>query len=449
MPLARIASSKGRRAVAALASAWMVSAASAQSLVESYERALENDRQWRVAQARQRESRELLPLARSQILPQVNFNASANRVEQTLQTGELPAVDQRYLSTVQSLSVRQVLFRPRVFLAVDQAQAQTEQALLSLREEEQQLAVRTVNAYLNVMLAVDRRDLLAAQSRLVEGRLASAQAALRAGQGTRNDVDDAVAERDRIQAQAIQVEQGIQLARRQLQLIIGAEPTAIQRLAAARFDPAVFRLGSLEDELAKAVRASNRIQATRQEVFAAHTVLQQANTGHLPTVDLIAQAASSTGENTFFATTKARNLALGVQVTVPIYAGGAVEAQIRQARSRLDVAEESLAALINAQRLQVNTEFNAVLQGIALVRALRTAVASAEQALLSSQKGQLAGVRSLIDVLRAENRRIEVELDLAQARYQTMGAWIRLQALTGQLDRSVIETLQALLVPSP
>lgn len=71
-------------------------------------------------------------------------------------------------------------------------------------------------------------------------------------------------------------------------------------------------------------------------------------------------------------------------------------------------------------------------EGVLRIAALEQAVRSAEQALQSSRKSFLAGVRTSVDVLNAEQQRTMVMRDLAQARYMYLLSRIRLQALVGR-----------------
>lgn len=439
-----------QRCVAAACAAWFLAywpAAAATSLNQAYDLARQNDRQWRQAQARLRDAQELLPIARGALRPQVSLTASLSQIQQELTTAGRTSPQQTYPSELQVLNVQQPLLRMRQVRGVERAQAQVDQAAMQLRAEEQQLAVRLVGTYLDALLAQDRRRLLDGQLALVSNRLAAAQAGLRAGQGTRNDVDDARAELDRIRAQSIQVDQGIAVARRQVELLIGTAPGELDRLNLERFDPAQLEVPSLESAIEAALRNNPQVLAAQQEVRAAAAALSQAESDHLPTLDLVAQMRKSTAENAFFASTSTRSTSVGVQLSLPLYSGGTITAQARQAAARLEQTTEAFELASNKVRIDAQTEHNAVIQGRALIEALKTSVASAEEALKSSRRGQQAGVRSLLDVLRAESLLIQAELDLAQARYSYLAAWIKLQGLMGVLKPEVVAQLSALFSP--
>jgi outer membrane protein/protease secretion system outer membrane protein len=79
----------------------------------------------------------------------------------------------------------------------------------------------------------------------------------------------------------------------------------------------------------------------------------------------------------------------------------------------------------------VNKEYRGVTEGILRVRALEQAARSADQLVLSTRKSFEAGSRTQVDILNAEQSRMQTLRDLAQARYLYLLSRIRLQTLAG------------------
>ena len=92
-------------------------------------------------------------------------------------------------------------------------------------------------------------------------------------------------------------------------------------------------------------------------------------------------------------------------------------------------------------------EFQSVAEGVLKVRALEQAERSADQAVFSNQKGFQAGMRSQIDILNAQQQRMNVKRDLAQARYMYIMARVRLQSLVSSLNEEEITAINAWLSP--
>lgn len=73
-------------------------------------------------------------------------------------------------------------------------------------------------------------------------------------------------------------------------------------------------------------------------------------------------------------------------------------------------------------------------EGVPRIKALEQALRSSNQLVLSSKKSFEAGSRTVMDILNAEQQRVMVMRDLAQARYQYLISKIRLLSLVGEAD---------------
>ena len=83
--------------------------------------------------------------------------------------------------------------------------------------------------------------------------------------------------------------------------------------------------------------------------------------------------------------------------------------------------------------------------GTALTLALRQALSSGETQLRSTQRGLLAGVRTRVDVLNAEQQLFVTRKDLAAVRYRTLMSTLQLKAAGGALAEADVRQLDALL----
>lgn len=154
----------------------------------------------------------------------------------------------------------------------------------------------------------------------------------------------------------------------------------------------------------------------------------------LPTVDLVMQKSLSESDNIVNPNARYTNGQIGIQMSMPIYTGGYNTAKVKQARSSQDEMQARYEGARRRLELQVQKEFNSVQASIERIQALDLASRSAEQALLSNQKGYLAGTRSRLDILDAEEKRANVYLELSRERVAYIMARLRLLAIADQLD---------------
>ena len=306
------------------------------------------------------------------------------------------------------------------------------------------MRLRIVDAYINLLLANDRKVFLESQKQLVDSRLKAAMAGLRAGQGVRTDVDEAQAELSKILADEIQVRQAILVAKLQVELLTGSAVSDLSPLSLSRFKDQSFMQMSADQLFDRALQSNPRLQAQRLDVQIAEALLKQAESGHYPTLDLTAQVNQSAGESSYFVSSKNNSQFLGLQLNIPIYSGGLVNSQIRQSLSKLDQAREQISLVTNTLRVQVFKESSAISEGIKRVEAFEKAVESAKQAVTSNQKGVLAGTRTEFDVLKNLNQLTQVQVELSRARYELISSWVKLSSLLGAVDEQFIEKLSGL-----
>jgi outer membrane protein TolC len=174
------------------------------------------------------------------------------------------------------------------------------------------------------------------------------------------------------------------------------------------------------------------VEVARQDV-------DKAQAGHYPTLDAIAQWSRSDSDTVTTVKNRYNNRSIGLQLNVPLFAGGYVTSTVRQAVAAQTRAEEALEALRRDLGVRLHREFRGVTEGVLRVKALEQAVRSAEQVVLSNRRSFEAGSRTLPDVLNAEQQKVSAQRDLAQARFIYLISRVRLHALSGGPKAEVID----------
>jgi protease secretion system outer membrane protein len=328
----------------------------------------------------------------------------------------------------------------------DQAKAAVASGSAALTLEQQQLANRLVTAYSNLALGYEQLAVVELQQRSNAARLSAARRALEAGTGIRTDIDEIQAQTDLLEAQQLQAKQSIQAAQAELEEITGQLVTKPVRMqdnkallqASQKLDP-----GALGNWLEKINTVNPELLARRAQVEAAQAASRASRADHLPTLELIAQTSKSSSENSFFVDSKTETQAIGVQLNLPLYQGGFLQSRDRQTAAELRAAEELVSRTQTTARIEASKAFYALKEGIARVAALEKAVESANQVVVANQKSYTAGLRSTLDILSAEQRAAQTQLELRQAQLQLLVNHVRLQGLVGQADTQVFEELSS------
>ena len=412
-------------------------------LTRAYQAALEQDASIKATRAYADAGRENLPQARAQLLPNLtaSFTRNNNRLESTTPNilGQLTNSSYSYPSSNDTVTLRQPIYRGAQWAMYRQAQAQVVDVEAVLENEVQNLAVKVAGAYFEALLALDQLALNRSQLSTYRVHLESARKMLEGGSGTKTEVDEAQARLDMGIAQELEALQNVDFTRQQLQVLVNQPLDALATLDATKLSLMPPQPPSVEAWISRAEQSSAELRALRARVDAAGFEVAKARSGHYPTFDAVAQWSRSNSENSVSINSSYETKSVGVQLTVPIFAGGGVNSVVRQAIANKERAVQTLEAGRRDLGVRVHKEFRGMSEGVLRVRALEQAVRSAELAVESSRKSFQGGVRTRIDVLNAETAAVVAKRDLAQARYLYLISQLRLQALVNDAGLASIE----------
>jgi hypothetical protein len=174
--------------------------------------------------------------------------------------------------------------------------------------------------------------------------------------------------------------------------------------------------------------------------------------GHYPNIDVVASTQENTNANlaavtaiTSGARSTISQNSVGLQLSLPIFAGGSVLSRTREAVALREKARQDLEASRRAAEFNARQSYLNVTNGLAQVKALEQALVSSETALQSNRVGYEVGVRINIDVLNAQQQVFQTKRDLARARYDTILNGLRLKSAAGSLTENDVELVNALL----
>jgi outer membrane protein/protease secretion system outer membrane protein len=407
-------------------------------LMEAYQAALAQDARIRAARAARDSAIERLPQARAQLMPNIaiNLGRNKNNIERTQENalGQDVKFNEEYFSYNQTLQLRQPLFRMPLIAGLRQAGYVVDDAEATLERELQDLGVRVTGAYMEALLAQDALELALKQKAVTTTQLDAAHKSLAAGFGTRTDIDEAQARLDMNVAEELSARQHVEFTRRQLEILIDQPVDMLARVDMTSLPLLPPKPADVAEWVRMADEHSPEVRALQARVDAAKAEIAKARGGHYPTVDAVAQISKSGSENVTSPRSSYTNHLIGLQVSIPLFAGGYVNSSVRQAIAEQVRAQENLEASRRDLAVRVHHEYRGVTEGVLRVRALEQAVRSAQQLVISSKRSFEAGSRTMVDVLDAE-KRLQVALrDLAEARYLYLVSRVRLKALVG-MDR--------------
>lgn len=416
-------------------------------LLSSYQEASQNDVQWLAALSKYQQSAEFKALAASRLLPNLSYAQTKNNVTQDAfdKNGAIdPAKSGNYPSSTKVLTLRQPVIRAQDVVGMQVANAQTDRAHYAFRDEKQQLALRVVSNYLDAIHARVTLNTAQAFRLWAFAYLDVVQAKVKRGQASGLDEANAVANFEKYQAQEIQATEFVSLTANQLALLTGSNSGGNLRKLDA-FDIKLIKLPQFEILLSKAVDQSPRVLLASMDAEIAQASLRQARAAHLPTLDLVAQVSNNLADNPYFQSSQTKIRAVGAQLTVPLYSGGATNSQIRANIKEYEQAEYRRSDSINKARISTQTEFNMIKSGISVIRAYQTAWDAAKMATEFNKLGSSIGYQSEVDRLRALAEQEQAQLTLHQAKVDVIKSWFRLNAILGEIDEGMVATYNEML----
>ena len=402
----------------------------AENLADVYDKAAVYDATFAAAQASYRASLEKIPQARAALLPQVSATGSISRVHQTNTMATPQTVT--YNSPTWGITAVQALFNKQSLIQLDEAHLQARSAAEQLDAAGQNLVLRVAQAYFNVLKAQDDVASLLAQKAAISKQLAYAKRAFEVGTATITDTNEAQARSDLATAQEIAAQNQLEIARRTLDTLTGQPNGALSPLA----PKAIFAMpspgpldGWVED--ARTKNANVRRQQTLRAI--ADKEVQRHRAGHYPTLALTAGYQDQ--NNQHFGPFSFNNQAasVGLQLNIPIYQGGLITAQTREAAANQQRAQQNLDDAVRSALLAVRQAYLNVTNGAAQVKALEQALHSSEVSLDSTITGLKVGVRTSLDVLNAQQQVYSAWQQLSAAKYAYLLATLQLKDAAGTL----------------
>ena len=404
----------------------------ADNLLDIYNEALINDPTYKAAEFSYLADKEIVVQGRSALLPSLTLSGSTNWNEY-YQNKEL---QQEYNSFSTSARLSQPLLRLDTWFSYKQSKSLTNAAEADFAFEQQNLLVRTAELYFGVLRAIDNLNAAVSEEKAIKKQLDQAKQRFEVGLSAITGVQEAQLAYDLSKASRINLEGRLYSSREALNALIGREIFSLDELGNSLLIETPNPT-SKEEWVKLALSNNYQLKAALLRKDAARNNAKSSASNHLPKIDIVGtKSESETNQFNYEGIningqgipvpelTGRRNFA--IQFSVPIFQGGAVNSQRKQAYSQYERVNEN--TLFTQRRIiqEVRSEFSNVITLVANVTAQKQAVLSATSALEATQVGYKVGTRNVVDLLQAEKNLYSAEKNLANAKYDYILANLRL-----------------------
>lgn len=400
--------------------------ASAQSLADALSDAYLNNPRLLAQRAQLRATDEQVPQAMSGYRPTVSASGSGGKSRTNSQTAFFGAKENRSPTTF-NLAVQQPLFRGfRTSAQIRQAKNSVKAERARLIGVEQGVLLAAATAYMDVVRDQAVLVLNKGNEQVLRRQLQATRDRFEVGEVTRTDVSQAEARVARAVADRVQAEGALEISKAVYRNVVGrtpgrlSQPESIVQLPVSR-----------EETLQTAADNSPDVAAARFDEKASRSGVDLVKGELLPTINL--NGDFSRNLSTSSSGSRSSSVSIVARITVPLYQAGAVTSRVRQAKQ---IASQRRIQIIEARRDAIeggDRAWETLTTARARIRAFEAETRANEIALEGVTQEATAGLRTVLDVLDAEQELLDARVNLVGARRDEVVAGFRLQAAVGWL----------------
>ena len=435
------------RLAALAAAALLHGGAGAMTLLQAYDAALQNDPLYRSATHEYEAGIENRILGRSNLLPSVSGSYSNSRVKADVTatgangvTG--PTNHLEYSSIVAAVQLRQPIINLDGIARYKQGVAQSNYSTAQFSFRKQDLIIRLVSAYTDALFAGTQLRLAEVQRDAYAEQQSVNQRLFEKGEGTKTDMLETQARLDLAEAQVLESKDNVQTSLATLSGLVGQEVTALDDVS-DNFRISPDAVLSLDEWREIALKQNPELAALTFSIEAARQEVNKNRAGHAPRLDFTASYSKNNSDTLNTYNQDSTQKAVGIQLTIPLYSGGAVSAATRQAVANQEKAKSDLQASTDKVLVEVRKQHALVISSVSRLRALDKAVASGTLLIKATEQSIKGGVRINLDLLNAQQQLYTTKRDQAQARYNYLLGMLRLRSAAGTLDIDALREVAA------
>ncbi|MEB1054768.1 outer membrane channel protein TolC [Citrobacter portucalensis] len=413
----------------------------AENLMQVYQQARLSNPELRKSAADRDAAFEKINEARSPLLPQLGLGA-----DYTYSNGYRDANGVNSNATSASLQLTQTLFDMSKWRALTLQEKSAGIQDVTYQTDQQTLILNTATAYFNVLNAIDVLSYTQAQKDAVYRQLDQTTQRFNVGLVAITDVQNARSQYDTVLANEVTARNNLDNAVEQLRQVTG---NYYPELASLNVDG--FKTNKPQAVNALLKEAENRnlslLQARLSQDLAREQI-RLAQDGHLPTLDLTAStgvsdtsySGSKTNTSQYDDSNMGQNK-IGLSFSLPLYQGGMVNSQVKQAQYNFVGASEQLESAHRSVVQTVRSSFNNINASISSINAYKQAVVSAQSSLDAMEAGYSVGTRTIVDVLDATTTLYNAKQQLANARYTYLINQLNVKSALGTLNEQDLVAL--------
>jgi outer membrane protein len=411
----------------------------ADTLANIYDQARQNDPQLLSSQAQRDSAYEAIQLTRGNFLPQISLSTGYDIVK-----SNYDAADSSRLTAGVNLS--QEIYNRSSWINLDTAEKNARKADSQYAADQQNLIFRVSQAYFEVLRTQDSLESVQAEKTAVARQLEQTKQRFDVGLSAITDVHEAQAQYDSVLADEVLAQNNLTNSFEALREITGTEHHELSQLDTQKFK-ASSTDESVDTLLESAKNQNLDLLAARISQDIARDSISLADAKNLPSVSLDAGYTlmqEHDDDNSYRDIyDPINNATVGLTLSVPLYTGGKITSETKQAEYSYVQASQQLEATYRNVVKNVHAYYNNINASIGAIKAYQQTVVSAKSALEATEAGFDVGTRTIVDVLDSTRRLYEVNRNLSNSRYDYILNRLKLRQTIGTLSEQDILEINA------
>ncbi len=420
----------------------------ASDLLDIYHHALDNDPLFKAAYSTFMSNTEAIPQARAALLPQLTLSGQTalNRFDV-----DVPGVNglngpEVYMSTQWTVRASQAIFNYQSWAQIQQAKAAVKAAHATFNKEAQELILRTAKAYLDVLFSKDTLNFAKAKKRANKRQLEQAHERFNVGIEAITSVYEAKAAYDRSVAEVIsaennQINQNENLRKLTNHVYDYLAPLRDSKIPLIKPEP-----NNVDTWIETGLKQNYNLFSAKFNFQAARENIKVQAGSAWPTLAIqgnSTQTHNSSSSSNFFVPTRQQLSNVAIAMNFPVFQGGLVEANTKQAQYDFQTSSERLETVYRDVVVNSRIAFNNITAGISKVKADRQMVISQQNSIDSINAQFQVGTRTMLDVVITQQRLFEAQEKLASDQYDLINATLNLKYLAGSLNVTDLEEVNS------
>ena len=406
----------------------------AESLLEIYNLAIDNDPKFLSSGALFDANIERGNQSLSSLLPSVSANYGNSYSKSSSSVGLVNSKSESMTDSL-SLSLSQTVYNYSTWVSYDQSQRRVEQAKVQFNANKQELIVRVAQVYLDVLGAKDNLEFAAAEQKAIKQELEQTKQRYDVGLIAITGVHEAQARYDQSEADRINAQNRLDNADEALREVTGRYHDNLDTLN--KDIPLVSPKPAKIDDWVQVAKENNlTVISSNMDVYIAQQDIKRRFGGHLPSVSLSASYSDITTDPSWSPlNSDSYGTSASINVKIPIYSGGLTNSQVKEGKALYKKASYDLESAMRETIRTTRSSYLGVEASISGIKALQQSVISQESALEATQAGFEVGTRTIVDVLLSTRSLYSAKSGLASARYNYILAILKLKQAAGILSR--------------